>query len=96
MPIEDPTIVWSETKSPPGPVARLTILRQGLDFAERDAFGENLSFSPWHGLEAHRPLGGINRIRRTVYEAVSHLRHDLNGETRVEPAGFQVADPSGL
>ncbi len=85
MPVEDPTIVWPETEQAFVPVARLTIRRQACDTAERRAFGEVLSFTPWHGLDAHRPLGGINRVRRTVYETVSRVRHELNGTPRVEP-----------
>jgi hypothetical protein len=86
MPVEDPTIVWPEDRAPFVPVARLTLSRQDLDTPERNAFGEALSFTPWHGLDAHRPLGGINRVRRVVYDAISRLRHDLNGQPRVEPA----------
>ena len=63
----------------------------GFRHAERDAFGENLSFTPWHCLEAHRPLGGINRLRRTVYETISRLRHELNGAPREEPAATAAA-----
>lgn len=85
MPVEDPTIVWPEARSAFVPVARLTLPRQELDTPERAAFGEALSYTPWHGLDAHRPLGGINRVRRVVYEAVSRLRHDLNGQPRAEP-----------
>lgn len=87
MPIEDPTITWSEQVSPFVPVAHLTIARQVFDTPERIAFGEGLSFSPWHGLDAHRPLGGINRVRRTVYETISKLRHELTNTPRVEPTG---------
>jgi hypothetical protein len=36
-------------------------------------------------VDAHRPLGGINRVRRSVYEAISTLRHQLNDAPRVEP-----------
>ena len=89
MPIEDPTIEWRESDAPFVPVARITIPRQTFDTPERAAFGENLSFTPWHGLDAHRPLGGINRVRRTVYEAISSLRHALNDVPRIEPTGFQ-------
>lgn len=85
MPIEDPTVVWSETEAPFIPVARLTIPAQSFDTPARDAFGENLSFTPWHGLDSHRPLGGINRVRRRVYETISDLRHQLNGVARAEP-----------
>ena len=85
MPVEDPTIAWSEQSSPFIPVAHLVIPKQVFDTAEQVAFGENLSFTPWHGLDAHRPLGGINRVRRTVYETISTLRHELNHAPRVEP-----------
>jgi hypothetical protein len=86
MPVEDPRIPWDEADSPFVPVATITIPPQRFDTPARDAFGENLSFTPWHCLEAHRPLGGINRLRRTVYEAISRLRHELNGTPREEPA----------
>ncbi len=85
MPIEDPRIEWRESQSTFIPVARITIPRQSFDAPERVAFCENISFTPWHGLDAHRPLGGINRVRRSVYEAISRLRHDLNGTPRSEP-----------
>ena len=85
MPIEDARIAWSETDAPFTPVARIEIPRQAVTPPDQDEFGEALSFTPWHGLDAHRPLGGISRARRTVYEAVSRLRHELNGEARQEP-----------
>ncbi len=86
MPVEDPRIAWDEAAAPFVPVAEITIPAQRFDTPERDAFGEALSFTPWHCLDAHRPLGGINRVRRTVYEAISRLRHELNGTPRAEPA----------
>ena len=85
MPVEDPTIEWREEQSPFVKVARVVIPRQTFDDPERAAFGENLSYTPWHGLDAHRPLGGINRVRRSVYETMSGLRHELNGAPRQEP-----------
>src|SRR5258708_37750280 len=88
MPIEDPTIEWSESAAPFVPVARITIAPQDFDQPTQRAFCENLSFTPWHGLDAHRPLGGINRVRRTVYETVSQLRHELNRVARQEPPSF--------
>jgi hypothetical protein len=86
MPVEDPTVEWDERAAPFVPVARITIPQQDFDTQERREFAENLSFTPWHGLDAHRPLGGINRVRRTVYETISRLRHELNGVQRAEPA----------
>jgi hypothetical protein len=85
MPVEDPTIAWRQVDAPFVAVARLTIPRQDFDTAGRRAFGENLSFTPWHALPEHRPLGGINRVRRSIYETISQLRHSLNAAPRAEP-----------
>jgi hypothetical protein len=93
MPIEDPTIKWQESDSPFVPVARITIAKQVFDTPLQNAFGENLSFTPWHGLAAHRPLGGVNRVRRSVYQAISRLRHALNHEVRAEPAPGPATAP---
>ena len=54
------------------------------------AFCENLSFTPWHSLPQHRPLGAVNRVRRTVYESVSKKRHALNQTPRKEPTGDEA------
>jgi hypothetical protein len=85
MPVEDPTILWPETSAPFIPVARIKIPAQTFDTPAQRAFGEALSFTPWHAMEAHRPLGGINRVRRVVYETISRLRHEINHQVRAEP-----------
>ena len=84
MPIEDPTVEWP---SPWQKVATIHIPAQNFDTPEQQAFGENLSFTPWHSLPAHRPLGGVNRTRKEVYRAISKQRHELNGVPRREPEG---------
>jgi hypothetical protein len=56
-------------------VATLTIPLQEFDTPEQQQACEQLVFTPWHGLAAHRPLGGINRLRRAVYEASAMFRH---------------------
>jgi len=78
MPIEDATVLWKENESPFMPVAKITILKQQFDTPEQQQFCENLSFSPWNALEAHRPIGALNRARKWVYEASSSYRHQLN------------------
>lgn len=95
MPIEDPTIIWNEDAAPFVPVARITIPRQSFDSPEQHAFCENLSFTPWHCVDAHRPLGGINRLRRAVYETISRVRHDLNDAPRREPTDFTLTGIEG-
>ena len=88
MPIEDPTVEWSEKDSPFIPVARITIPAQKFASPKQLALCENLSFTPWHTIPEHRPLGGINRVRKTVYDTISRVRHELNGEEGREPTGF--------
>jgi hypothetical protein len=85
MPIEDPGITWDERLSPFTRVATLTIPSQVFDTASRQEFGDNLSFNPWRCLAEHRPLGGINRARKQVYQSLSIFRHDRNQAPRVEP-----------
>ncbi|CAH0353311.1 hypothetical protein AQB9606_03167 [Aquabacterium sp. CECT 9606] len=82
MPIEDPTVEWDEKSAPFTKVARIDITPQT---AEQGEACEVRSFSPWHAVEAHRPLGGISRVRKNVYQTISTLRHRLNGQPRVEP-----------
>ena len=86
MPVEDSRIPWDQEKSAFIPVATVTVPVQEFSGEARLRFCENLSFTPWHSLPAHRPLGNINRTRKAVYEAVSAFRHEANGEPRVEPA----------
>ena len=38
--------------------------------------GQSLAFSPWHALEAHRPVGEVNEVRKAVYLASQQLRHN--------------------
>ncbi|MDQ2799187.1 MAG: catalase family protein [Armatimonadota bacterium] len=82
MPVEDSTVVWDENFSPFRRVAIIRIPAQEIDTAERREFAENLSYNPWHSLPAHQPLGCMNRVRRSVYEMISRLRHERNGVPR--------------
>ena len=87
MPIEDARIAWT---SPFTKVATIRIPPQTFDSPEQDEFGENLSYTPWHSLPEHRPLGGVNRARRVVYEAISRFRHIENDAPRTEPTTMQT------
>ncbi len=78
MPIEDTSIEWREQDSPFQTVARITLPPQDFDTPALNLQCDNLSFNPWFGIDAHRPIGGINRLRKAVYEAVSDYRHSRN------------------
>ena len=75
MPIEDATIEWPENESPYRTVAHLLLPRQEIALLQQQAEYHNLSFNVWHALAAHRPLGGINRVRRWAYALSSAWRH---------------------
>jgi hypothetical protein len=90
QPIEDPTILWDEAKAPFIDVASIRIPKQTFDTDAQRTFCENLSYTPWHALPEHRPVGGINRLRKDLYEAISKLRHRLNKAPRVEPTGDET------
>ena len=80
MPIEDTSIEWQESDAPFETVARIRIPAQDFDTPALNLQCDNQSFNHWFGLEAHRPIGGINRLRKAVYEAVSDYRHARNAE----------------
>ena len=86
-PIEQSTVEWKEAAAPPVLVAKITIPAQQFDSSAQMTFCENLSYTPWHALPEHKPLGAVNRARRVVYTAVSKLRHGLNDAPRSEPSG---------
>lgn len=90
MPIEDPGKEWSETVSPFRKVATIKIQKQSLDSERQRQFGENLSYTPWHSLPEHRPLGGVNRARKVVYRAISTFRHEKNNVPRKEPTSWEI------
>lgn len=80
MPIEDTSIEWRESDSPFETVARIRVAPQDFDTPALNLACDSQSFNPWFGIEAHRPVGGINRLRKAVYEAVSDYRHSRNAQ----------------
>jgi hypothetical protein len=71
-PIEDGAVEWKESDSLWLPVATLTIPVQNL----LDVVGQSardrvdaLAFNPWHAPAEFRPLGNLNRARRSVSAA---------------------------
>jgi hypothetical protein len=90
MPIEDPGKEWSEADSPFRKLATIRIFKQDFDSDKQREFGENLSYSPWHALPEHRPLGGVNRARKVIYAFISTFRHQYNNAPRKEPTSWEI------
>lgn len=74
-PIENSGIQWN---TPFIKLAEIKIDKQIFDTIEIREKGEKMSFSPWHCMEEHRPLGGNNRVRRRVYKEMAELRLRLS------------------
>ena len=85
MSVENPQIEWKEAQAPFYKVASILIPKQDFDTEEQNRFCENLSFTPWHALPEHRPLGVTNRLRKTIYQRISRVRHEMNSSARGEP-----------
>ena len=80
MPVEDSSVVWDEKESPYVAVARLTVPAQlGWERGLSEQQEQAVSFSPWHGLVAHQPIGGVNRARKPTYEMSTQFRGQHNG-----------------
>ena len=74
-PIDDASKIWDEKETPFIPVARISAAMQPTFSAvTNDASDHQLSFSPWHGVAAHRPLGSIQRARQSAYEMSKRFR----------------------
>ncbi len=89
MPIEDAQVEWDEEQSPFRKVATLELPKQLFVSRTREEFCENLAFNPWQTLAEHRPLGGLNRARRELYDELAAFRHAKNGVTYTEPTGAE-------
>jgi hypothetical protein len=85
-PIEDAANEWRESDSPPVAIAQLVIPQQNIytaEAAESARAIETMAYNPWHTTDAFRPLGNLNRARKSVYEASAAHRQQLRFYTDV-------------
>ena len=83
MPLDAATVEWDETKAVPQTVAKVTIAKQDID--QNEAQCENMSFTAWHALPEHKPVGSINKARGLVYKHLADLRRSRNNLPLTEP-----------
>jgi hypothetical protein len=69
-PIETTGVVWDESIAPLQKIAQFTVAKGTI--GDKDC--EFTTFNPWYGLEEHRPLGFMGRIRKGVYREGALLR----------------------
>jgi len=74
--IENASSEWKESDYPFISVAKITIPapQSDVDSEENKAHCEKLAFTPWHSLPEHQPIGSINRLRKSVYQASAEHR----------------------
>jgi hypothetical protein len=86
MPIEDASVPWPEDKSSYIAVGRITVQPQdSWTDANVKAIDDGMSFSPWHGISAHQPLGSVMRARKAAYKMSAEFRGTRNGCPMHEP-----------
>lgn len=97
MPVEDSSVVWDEKQSPYVAVARLTVPTQlGWQLGLSEQQEQAVSYSPWHGLTAHQPIGGVNRARKPTYEMSTKFRGEYNGCPVHEPRALSDIPTQGM
>ncbi|MEI6200404.1 MAG: catalase family protein [Enhydrobacter sp.] len=91
--VDSPTVEWS---TPYQRVATITVMAQDFAQPDQDRFGQSLSYTPWHALPEHRPVGQINQIRLMVYTWSSRVRHFFNlSPFQKEPTSAIPPRPTG-
>lgn len=90
MPIENAGVRWPEKLSPFVTVATLRMPQQTFDSQAQFDFARNLSYTPWHAIPEHRPLGNQSRARRRMYWELRRLRQTMNATPHIEPTGDEV------
>ena len=84
QPVEDTRWTWDENKYPFVPVAKITFPKQNSLSEPRVNFWRDpLVINPFIGLEAHRPLGSMGRIRKVVYAASGKFRREKSGKKAI-------------
>lgn len=87
-PIENPMQEWKEEDAQYIKVATIRIPSQKFDFEERKRLDEGLSFSPWHTLPEHEPLGSVNLARKKIYQELANYRREQIEKRLREPQPY--------
>ena len=78
--VEDTSVEWDEGDVPFRTVGRV-VLPAGQDVfgaERRRVWDDEMKLNVWWGLEEHRPLGSVNRLRRELYQRSAGFRGGMN------------------
>lgn len=88
--IEDSTIEWPTVWKGKNNIFKVATIfipkNQVPNSLEAQNICEELAFTPWHGTEDLKPLGGINRTRKKIYLELSKYRNQLNSVAPLNPS----------
>ena len=78
--VEDCSMEWDEERFPFRTVAKLTFPagQDSFDSKRRIFWEDNMKLNVWYGLQDHRPLGSVNRLRKELYQESAKFRGELN------------------
>jgi hypothetical protein len=95
--VEDATLDWKALGAEKVRVATIRIGPQDPTEATRLLRAEEWQFNPWHALAVHRPLGSLNRARRTIYRDSALSRANPRKKSESIPvSGARSIPPGGL
>jgi hypothetical protein len=82
QPVEDASVQWNEDKYPFRTVAQVKFPSQdSFDSARRSFWDDHMKLNVWAGSDEHRPLGSVNRLRKSLYQESQKKRAKLNNIT---------------
>lgn len=78
--VEDTSVQWDETAFPFQTVGRIVLPKgqDSFDAQRRTFWDDRVKLNVFYGLEDHRPLGSVNRLRKELYNLSSKNRGKTN------------------
>lgn len=78
--VEDTSVQWDESEFLFRTVGKVVLpVGQDVFGADRRAlWDDHMNLNVWYGLEEHRPLGSVNRLRKELYQRSSRFRSEMN------------------
>ncbi len=95
MPLDQAMVEWPESESPFVQVATLTLARQDVAALGQSEYGQALAFNIFRvpPVQAPVPESSIAAVRKAVYAASAHTRHEANGQQLTDPRQPRVPAP---
>lgn len=84
--VEDTSKPWTETAFPYETVGKVVFpaAQDAFDAARRVFWEDRMKLNVWYGLEEHRPLGSVNRLRKELYKVSQGYRAEVNATPILE------------